>query len=61
MVEIDSDGSMILESPDSMEKKKKIERAKELEDKITHMRHRKVVEDAIKHRRDTALRQKKAA
>ena len=60
MVEIDSDGSQILDSPESIEKKEKLERARQLEDKISHMRHRKIVEDAIKQRRETALHQKKA-
>ena len=55
MVEIDSDGSYVLESPESIEKKEKIARHKELEEKITHIRHRKNVEDAIKRRRETAL------
>lgn len=55
MVQFDSDGSMVLESPESMEKKEKLLKAKELEDKVNQMRHRKNVEDAIKHRRETAL------
>jgi hypothetical protein len=48
MVEIDSDGSLILDSPENMERQEKLAKAKAMDDKITHMRHRKMVEDAIK-------------
>lgn len=58
MVEIDSDGSQILESPESMEKREKLKRARELDDRIAHARHRKEVEAAIKARRETAHQMK---
>ena len=47
-VEIDSEGSMILDSPHSLEKRNKQELHKEIDDRVTHMRHRKNVEDNIK-------------
>jgi hypothetical protein len=48
MVEIDSEGSMILDSPGSLDKREKQEKHKEIDDRVTHMRHRKNVEDNIK-------------
>ena len=59
MVEIDSDGSLVLDSPESIEKKEKQANAKELDDKINHMRHRKEVDYNIKQRRELALLKKK--
>ena len=59
MVEIDSDGSLVLDSPQSMERQDKLAKAKAMEDNINHMRHRKVVEDSIKSRREAAQLNKK--
>ena len=56
MVEIDSENSSILESPETMEKKDKAWKLEELEEEISKLRYKKELEEGIRKKRDLLTR-----